>query len=601
MKKRFLVILLALAATLCLAFALAGCAPTPNGNTGNTTEQSGNSSNSGNSGNNSGSSSSTGNTNTPEGGNTGSTTEPETPNTGNTGNESSGGNTQHEHDFDTLIITPATCTTTGVEAHYHCACGKFFNKDKVEVSEQQLLTIPIDGNGHVLNKGESACANCGTHLTADLEYSLLNDNTYSVSWGTATDSNIIIPAIYDGKPVTSIRRFAFSYGDIESITLPNSITKIGDSAFKECRLKSINIPDSVISVGDSAFHACSSLTGVYITDLAAWCNIEYNYEANPLYYANNLYLNNKLVTEITAEMLQGVTKIKRYAFSGCTSLESITIPDSVTYIGDDAFYYCTKLKSINMSQNVTYIGGRAFNNCTSLTSITIPNSVTRIGNYAFDKCSSLTGVYITDLAAWCNIEVGSNPLYYAHNLYLDNEPVTDITAEMLQGVKEIKSGAFSGCTSIASITIPDSVTSIGSSAFAGCNSLENITVEENNTMYSSQDGILYNKEKTQFIHIPNAIKGAITIPDEVTSIGDFAFYHCTNLTSITIPDSVTSIGRSAFYECTSLESVTFVNRTGWKVRYLNSENWTDVNADDPAHNAELLTSTYKEYYWKREG
>ena len=731
MKKRFLLILLALSATCCLAFALAGCSPAPNDNTGNNTEQSGNtgsSDNSGNSGNSGGSSG---------GDNTGSTTEPETPDTGNTEHVHDWGDWEvttpatcsaqgeetrtcksdenhketrktqidpEAHDFGELIITPATCTTKGVEAHYHCACGKFFNKDKIEVSEQQLLTLPVDGNGHVLNTGESVCANCGTSLTVNLKYSLLNDNTYSVSLGTATDNNIIIPAIYDGKPVTSIGKIAFRESKLTSITIPNSVTAIGDSAFYNCtslasvnfddnskletigqdafgdcknlaqisipnnvtaigssafyncsKLKSITIPDSVTSIGGSAFlyctnlksvtigdgvtsigyqafYYCTSLERVYITNLAAWCNIDFDYyEANPLNHAHALYLNSQLVTQL--DIPQGVKEIKSYAFYMCTSLTTITIPNSVTAIGDyafddcsnldsvdfddnskiktigqsafvscenlasinfganckaetigdDAFSGCTNLENIIIPDGAASIGSFAFYNCANLTSITIPASVTSIGDRAFSGCKKLTEVYIIDLAAWCNIDFGddafnpiSSPL---HNLYLDNKPVTDLNIP--QGVKEIKSYAFYRCKNITSITIPDSVTAIGDYVFNGCTKLSNITVGENNTAYSSQDGILYNKEKTQFIHIPILVGGIVNIPDGITSIGDRAFYQseisginfgannkletigreafyeCRNLEWISIPSSVTYIGHMAFRGCTRLMDINF--------------------------------------------
>ena len=179
-----------------------------------------------------------------------------------------------------------------------------------------------------------------------------------------------------------------------------------------------------------------------------------------------------------------VTSIGWSAFEGCSSLTSITIPDSVNSIGNWAFSGCSSLTSITIPNSVTEIRGGAFYRCSSLTSVTIPESVTHIGAWAFYDCSSLTSINIPN------------------------------------NVIEIGSSAFSGCNSLTSINIPNNVIEIGSSAFSGCSSLT-----------------------------------SITIPERVTSIESYAFYDCSSLTSITIPESVTSIGNEAFYKCIRLTSV----------------------------------------------
>ena len=340
--------------------------------------------------------------------------------------------------------------------------------------------------------------------------------------------------------VTSIGNFAFSgCTGLTSVTIPDSVTNIGGSAFSSCpiematipalaanhinnsqlktvtitsgerinerafsgcaNLTAITIPDSVTSIGSGAFYGCTGLKDVYITDIGKWCGICFeDWTATPLNYAHNLYLDGTLITNLVIP--NGVTSIGGYAFYDCTGLTSITIPDGV----------------IN-------IGGSAFSGCTGLTSITIPDSVTSIGAYAFSGCTGMKGVYITDIGKWCGISFENydgNPLYYAHNLYLNETLITNLVIP--NGVTSIGGYAFVGCAGLTSITIPNGVTSIGGSAFSGCTGLT-----------------------------------SITIPDSVTSIVWCAFSGCTGLTSITIPASVTSVGDYAFYGCASLTSIKF--------------------------------------------
>ena len=184
-----------------------------------------------------------------------------------------------------------------------------------------------------------------------------------------------------------------------------------------------------------------------------------------------------------------VTSIGECAFKNCSSLTSVTIPKSVTSIGDYAFFWCSSLTSVTIPKSVTSIGDYAFNYCSSLTSVTIPNSVTSIGEGAFFCCSSLTRV-----------------------------------------------------------TIPNSVTSIGDYAFSYCSSLTAIYVAEGNTTYTSEDGVLFSKDKTMLYRYPaGKMENEYAIPESVTSIGDCAFSECSSLTSVTIPNSVKSIGPGAFY------------------------------------------------------
>ncbi|MBE6629307.1 MAG: leucine-rich repeat domain-containing protein [Ruminococcaceae bacterium] len=461
---------------------------------------------------------------------------------------------------------------------------------------------------HTYN-AQNICTVCAhAYVEIGLKFAL-SGGTYTVTDYTGTTTEVVIPATYKGVAVTSI----------------------GNSAFEDCsKLTSVTIPASVTSIGDDAFYYCSNLTAVYITDLAAWCNITFEYSyANPLWYAKNFYLNGQLVTAL--EIPSGITAIKSYAFNGCTGLTSITIPASVTSIGDYAFRGCSQLTSVTIPASVTSIGDSAFYNCTgltavyisdlaawcnitfenfyanplydaenlylngqlvtaldipsgvtaikayafydcdSLTSVTIPASVMSIGYKAFFYCFNLNAVYISDLAAWCNITFGdsyANPLYYAKNLYLNGQLVTAL--EIPSGITAIKSYAFNGCTGLTSITIPASVTSIGDYAFRGCSQLTSVTIPASVT--SIGDSAFFYCYKLTTVTIPASVTSigdeafynciSLTAVEfgtnsQLTGIGYRAFYYCSNLTSVTIPASVTSIGSSAFENCSNLTTVTF--------------------------------------------
>jgi len=247
---------------------------------------------------------------------------------------------------------------------------------------------------------------------------------------------------------------------------------------------------------------------------------------------------------LTSVMLPAnLTSIGNYAFRYCASLTSVTIPDGVTSIGNYAFSNCAGLTSVTIPGSVTSIGDGAFRTCTGLTSVTIPNSVTSIGSSAFSGCTGLTSVTIDSGVT----SIGNYMFYGCTGL-------TSVTIP--NSVVSIGNSAFDGCTGLTSLAIPQSVTSIGGSAFGGCTGLTNIEIGDGNSVYSSVDGILFDKDETTLVIYPAGRQGGYSIPDNVTTIGQGAFDGVVALTSVTIPNSVTNIGVSVFYACSSLTSVT---------------------------------------------
>ena len=372
-----------------------------------------------------------------------------------------------------------------------------------------------------------------------------NDSNPYVALINNKSSGITSCAINENCKVVYCNAFSECSG-LTSVTIGNSVTSIGDYAFSGCSgLTSVTIGNSVTFIGNYAFSGCYKLVEVINKSTL---NIKKGSEDNGYvgYYALNVkkdgisdivnkdgylfytydnvnyllaYVGSNTDLTLPDDYNGQNYKLYNYAFDGCSGLTSVTIPDSVTSIGNEAFSYCRGLTSVTIGNSVTSIGYSAFHGCSGLTSVTIGNSVTYIGDMAFYGCSGLTSVTIPD------------------------------------SVTSIGDWAFDGCSGLTSVTIPDSVTSIGWNAFYGCSGIESLVVTAENKKYHSANNCIIETGTKQLIV---GCKTSIIPSDgSVTSIADWAFYYCSGLTSVTIPDSVTSIGERAFSYCSGLTSITY--------------------------------------------
>ena len=474
-----------------------------------------------------------------------------------------------------------------------------------------IASAKIDENGHlqitltdgsVLDAGAVSGAPVQNEGTEGLAYRMRRSPTGEetlevVGIGIAYDLDIVIPATYRDIPVTAIADRAFSErSDLTSISIPDSVTSIGDSAFSGCGgLTSVEIPGGVTSIGRGAFEGCTGLTSIKIPDgvtkietevfkgcskLAsisipdsvieigkdAFAGTSYmntlsaNFDSDGVLYLGKILLKAQETISGTYAINPGTKGIAGGAFANCGSLTGVTIPEGVKVIGEGAF------SQSGLTGNIT-----------------IPKSVCKSGFDAFNGVR-LTAVNISDLEAWCQIDFTSwesNPLNYAHHLIVDGDEITDL--EIPAGVTEVKPYVFCGAD-FTSVTIGNDVTSIGVGAFEDCKQLQSVVIADSVT------------EIAGWAFQSCEMLTDLTIGSGVTSIGERAFQYCSKLANLTIPSNVISLGSAVFYGC-ALESVTFANPNGWSADGMELS--SDVLQNE-ATAAEYLRERYCECIWTRE-
>lgn len=538
-----------------------------------------------------------------------------------------------------------TCTKDGYDVYYCKRCEKHYNKNYTEslghkfeesgtsergcetagyveftcsVCKATMLQNYEAPTGH--KYVNSKCDNCGNILSEGLKFIKYNEGYYVSEIGYCENTDIVIPATYQGAddtepiPVIGVYGNAFKNNTfITSVVLPEGMLYVNDEAFYGCTsLKSITIPSTLKSLGYNVFYDCTAVETIYFNavnmeDVSSNYNPFYRTGENTdgvkvVFGASVKAIPNVLfsldgsysvkVTEV--EFAKGIAleEIGSYSFR-YTPIKSITIPETVTTVGECAFYGCEKLESIYFNAKyvknwstysgmfyragaqgsgitlyvgpeVTYIPEYMFVNSTynpsttdaaKLVKIVFANSgaLTKIGNYAF-SATPLTDVEIPSSVS----SVGESAFYNCSSL---------VTVKLPDNLSVISGGLFENCSSLEAVNLPKSLTEIQAYAFSGCSKLAiDVVIPEGFKTIANYafDGCSAIKTitlpSTLEVIGENAFSGcssvtAVALPEGLIEIGNYAFGGCSSLKTITIPDSVVTIGGSAFYNCTSLEAV----------------------------------------------
>ena len=347
---------------------------------------------------------------------------------------------------------------------------------------------------------------------------------------------------------------------VTNVVIPNSITSISTPAFRNCTsLTKITIPNSVTSIDESVFSGCANLEEITIPFVGGKAE-DTSWET--IYFGYIFFVDNQIPAKLMKVTVTG-GELLYESFQGCKNLTNITIPDSITSIGQSVFENCTSLASITIPNGVTSIEKSAFANCVSLANITIPESVKSIGKSAFSYCTNLASITIPNGVTSIKESVFANCTNLASITIPDS-------------VTSIEESAFSNCTNLASITIPKNITRIKKSTFSKCTGLKKITiagdissVDENAfAECSGLNSVVFSNGVTKICYraFDNCTSlTSIVLANSITSIDIRAFAECSGLTSITIPSSVTDIQYYAFYGCTNLSSAVFVDTNNWNI------------------------------------
>ncbi len=423
----------------------------------------------------------------------------------------------------------------------------------------------------------------------------------------------------------------FYVGDtlLTDLVISESVTKIARNTFYNMNsIKTLTLKGPV-EVDQSAF-SLSDISEVHVDSIDVY--LASNFQINSFSKSYDLYVGGELVTDLVIP--EGVTKIPDNAFYMCKSITSVTIPESMEYIGcysfcssslkvfnvksvsawvntcssgliysnkfysnqvdlyingenateliisegitsipKNTFCFFSNIKSVILPDSLESIGEYAFGSCQSLESVTFPTSLKSVENSAFLDCYKINSVHIPSVESWLKINFksgSSNPIWYGGNLYVDNAIVEKVVIP--EGVETISAYAFYRNTNIKSVTLPKTLTSIGANAFFGCEAIENVHVPSFRSWLSIKFSNVYSNPMyyADELYVNNILAENIIIPEGTKSIPDYAFYSL-NIKSVTIPESVEEIGKSAFYGCETLEKVYISSVESWlKISFANT-------------------------------
>lgn len=465
----------------------------------------------------------------------------------------------------TNIIIPDSVTTIGGFAFSSC-------------TELTCIRIPDS----VTTIGSDAFSECSgltdvyiTDLTAWCMLSMASNKSNPMYYAKNFYlKNELITDLVIPDSATSISSYVFcNFDSVTSVTIPNTVTNIGSAAFSGCsNLAQITIPDSVTNIGSAAFSGCSSLEQITIPFVGRSIKTDSDTNQYPFGYifGTTSYSGSMAVTQYyygsstssvtnstyyIPSSLKSVTvtggNILYGAFRSCTGLTNVTIPDSVTHIGDRAFYNCVGLNEFILPSRVIGIGERAFYKCSGLTNIIIPEHTNNIGNYAFSNCTGFKEITIPDSVTSIGNSAfsGCSALEKMTIPFVGDSRKTSVDTSQYPFGYIFGTSSYTGGTAITQSYYGNSTSSTTSSTYYIPSNLKDVTVLGGDIVY----GAFYNCR-----NLTN-----ITIGNNVSNIGGYAFYNCSGLDSISIPPSVTNIGSSAFSGCSGLTGVCISDLAAW--------------------------------------